>query len=35
MALYGPLLDLSGDERARTVDRIIELLLNRETDGYD
>ena len=35
MALYRPLLDLSGDERARTVDRIIELLLNRGTDGYD
>ena len=35
MALYRPLLDLSGDERARTVDRIIEILIDRDSDGYD
>jgi len=35
MALYLPLLDLSGDERARTVDQIIEILLDRNIDGDD
>ena len=35
MALYRPLLDLNGDERARTVDRIIEILIDRDSDGYD
>ncbi len=35
MALYSPLLDLSGDERARTVDRVIEILLDRDANGYD
>ena len=35
MALYLPLLGMDGDERARTVDRIIEILLDRNTDGDD
>ena len=35
MALYRPLLQLNGDNRARTVDRIIEILLDRDTDGYN
>ena len=33
MALYGPLLQLNGDNRARTVDQILEILLARDTDG--
>ena len=35
MALYRPLLQLNGDNRARTVDRIIEILLDRDSDGYN
>lgn len=35
MALYLPLLGMGVDERARTVDRIIEILLDRNIDGDD